>query len=373
VQRLLHHRAWFSQAKAAWEGWWEAFVATDAPVTEPVSAGDDLSNSLESWTTHLNRLSDVTVEAEPYRLGAEALRKAWKYGKDAREIEIDLAVRQDVADAIEPLKALGSLGESVVREAILGLSDRMQCILDRTLIADKAQFQEAKYNKKEGVTVRAAVSENVLIDATSIANASWLRAVLWAFIFALREEAIEQAGHDALPFMAFDDPQATFDDQHRHRWSQQIASLQNGPGRVQVVLATHDQNFLELIKTSGVSGRVALLSPVGDDVGCISIYDGARLDKLWHRADLSKAADDARAYISAARVQIEAILRIMLRGEETSVNAVSAGFVLGDSRYKLEQLNGKKRPPWDKGATVKLIKALNKNLPAIRSRNVSSC
>ncbi|MER9756240.1 hypothetical protein NKJ46_22865 [Mesorhizobium sp. M0166] len=47
----------------------------------------------------------------------------------AREIELDLAVKLDIADAIESLKALGSLGESVVREAILGIFDGMQAFL----------------------------------------------------------------------------------------------------------------------------------------------------------------------------------------------------------------------------------------------------
>lgn len=372
AEQLLRRRSWFAQTKADWEAWWaERVEVPEAPdaVGEPEERA--LDKPPESWTTHLDRLANATITAEPYRLGAEALRKAWKAGKDAREVELELAIRQDVADAIEPLKLLGSLGESVVREAILDLSDRMEKILAKTLVTDKVQFQEAKYNKKEGVTIRAEVSENILIDATSIANASWLRAVLWAFIFALREEAVEQLGIDAFPIMVFDDPQTTFDDQHRHRWSQQIASLQNGPGEVQVVLVTHDQNFLELIKVSGVSGRIALLSSAGEDIGHISIYDGALLEKQWRIAATSRSPADAQAYLSAARVQVETVLRIMLRGEEANINAVTSGFVLGDSRAKLEWLYDRRRTPWDQPATNELTKALNKDLAAIKHLEIS--
>lgn len=372
AQNLLRRRSWFLDVRSDWEDWWQQQVGVgEADEQADAGAEGSLAVSAETLTSHLDRLATATLTAEPYRLGAEALRKAWKSGKEAREIELELAIRQEVADAIEPLKSLGSLCESVVREAILDLSDRMEKILSRTLISEKVKFQEAKYGKKEGVTIRAEVSENILIDATSIANASWLRAVLWAFIFSLREEAVEQLGVDAFPIMVLDDPQTTFDDEHRLRWSQQISSLQSGDGKVQVLLVTHDQNFVELIKVSGVEGRLALLSSAGGDVKHISIYDGALLEKLWQRADTSKTPDDARAYINAARIQVETVLRIMLRGEEADVNAVGTGFVVGDSRAKLEWLNTKKRSPWDQPAVNDLTKALNKDLPAIKYLEMS--
>lgn len=372
AQNLLRRRSWFLDARSDWEDWWQQQVGVDdAGDQSAVGDKESQAGSAETLTSHLDRLARATVTAEPYRLGAAALRKVWKSGKEAREIELELAIRQEVADAIEPLKSLGSLCESVVREAILDLSDRMEKILSRTLVSEKVKFQEAKYGKKEGVTIRAEVSDNILIDATSIANASWLRAVLWAFIFSLREEAVEQLGVDAFPVMVLDDPQTTFDDEHRLRWSQQISSLQSGDGKVQVLLVTHDQNFIELIKVSGVEGRLALLSSAGGDVKHISIYDGALLEKLWQRAATSKLPEDARAYINAARIQVETVLRIMLRGEDADVNAVGTGFVVGDSRAKLEWLNSKRRSPWDQPAINELTKALNKDVPAIKYLEMS--
>lgn len=371
IERLLGLRNWFSAARGDWQKWWDERVKVPASTDHLDPWPGKADPPIESWTTHLNRLSEALAKAEPYRLGAAALRRAWKNGKAAREIEAELAVRQEVADAIEPLKLLGSLVESEVRSTIEGLADRMQSTLKRTLISDKVQFETARYSKKEGVSVRAAVSENVLIDASLIVNASWMRAVLWAFIFAVREEAVEQLGADQFPVMVLDDPQATFDDQHRHRWSQQIASLQNGPGKVQVILATHDHNFLDLIRYSGVTGRSVLLSAAGKDTGHLSIFDGEQLEKLWAKAYNSKLDEDGRTYVSAARVQVETVLQIMLRGEEAGVAVVGDGFVIGKCRDKLEWLYNKGKPPWDKYSIANLVKALHKDLTAIKHMEMS--
>jgi hypothetical protein len=370
INRILDLKAWFDSNKKDWESWWEN-LCTSQPTENNTPETEQSFQSQERLAEHLERLSDALTKAEPYRLGASAMRRAWKHGSDARKIEIELKIRSDIADSIKPLKSLGSLAESEVRDTIDGLSSRMERILSQTLISEKVKFKSTHFSKKDGVTVRASVNENIHIDASTIANASWTRAVLWAFIFALREESVEQLGLDQFPVIVLDDPQATFDDQHRHRWSQQIASLQNGPGKIQVILATHDDNFIQLIRYSGVSGREALLSSAGPDTGHMTVFDGENLQKVWNKADDSKLDVDARVYISAARIQIEAILRIMLRGEEAGLTSVSTGFVIGESRNKIEWLISKGKAPWDKGPFLKLTKLLNKNLTAIKHLEMS--
>ncbi|MGR9392165.1 hypothetical protein ACU8OL_04080 [Rhizobium leguminosarum] len=370
AKALVDLRSWFSGAKGEWQAWWEQRVLPP-PAAQNEQSPVPADTASENWTAHLARLSEALAKAEPYRLGAAALRRAWKNGKAAREIEIELTVRQEVADSIGPLKSLGSMVEAEVGRAINDLTDRMEATLKRTLISDRVQFNTAKYNKKEGVSVRASVSENVLVDASLIVNASWMRAVLWAFIFAIREEAVEKLGVDQFPLMVLDDPQATFDDQHRHRWSQQIAALQNGPGKVQVILATHDHNFLDLIRYSGVTGRSALVSAVGNDTGHLTIFDGEQLEKLWRKAEESRLDEDGRAYISAARVQVETVLQIMLRGEESGVAIVGEGFAIGKCRDKLEWLYNKGTPPWDKHSIAGLVKVLQKGLSPIKHMEMS--
>lgn len=371
IQHLVRLRNCFKIARGDWVKWWNDLVESSAQNDQVDLGNAPAYLSSENWMSHLSRLSEALEKAEPYRLGAGALRRAWKSGRNARQIEVELEVRQDVADAIAPLKLLGSLAESEVRTAIDGLAERMQSILNKTLISDRVQFETAKFSKKEGVTVRASVSQNLLVDASLIVNVSWMRAVLWAFIFALREEAVEQIGNDQFPVIVLDDPQATFDDQHRHRWSQQIASLQNGPGNVQIIMATHDHNFVDLIRYSGVVGRSALLSAAGPDVGHLSIFDGEKLEKLWATADAGRSNEDGRNYMSAARVQVETVLQIMLRGEEAGVAVVGDGFVIGKCRDKLEWLHGRGKPPWEKYSIQNLVKHLQKDLPAIKHLEMS--
>jgi hypothetical protein len=138
----------------------------------------------------------------------------------AAEIEKELKRRDAIVERLMSLKNLGPLAESVAREAIEGLSDRIAELLKRIHLTEQLQFHDARLHRKEGFVVRGGFVPGLRIDATLVANTSWLRAVLWAFIFALREEALDQIGIDPFPLLVFDDPQATFDAEHRHRWAQ---------------------------------------------------------------------------------------------------------------------------------------------------------
>lgn len=116
--------------------------------------------------------------------------------------------------------------------------------------------------------MRGAVGPKLRIDATLIANTSWLRVVLWAFLFALREEGVEQIGSDPFPLLVFDDPQSTFDSDHRHRWAQYVAS--------------------------GVAGRQAMIAGVGPDLGYVgylrvnhSTANGQKRKRLIHRRQVA--------------------------------------------------------------------------------------
>jgi len=68
--------------------------------------------------------------------------------------------------------------------------------LGEILIAEQLQYQRTALDRKEGLIVQAGSSPDLRIDATLVANTSWLRAVLWSFVFALREEAVEHFGAD---------------------------------------------------------------------------------------------------------------------------------------------------------------------------------
>src|SRR5262249_41093984 len=156
----------------------------------------------------------------------------------------ELNRRKEIAECLVPLKSLGPFAESIAREAIEGLSGRISALVKQIHLSEQFQFHDARLDRREGLIVRGAIVPTLRIDATLVANTSWLRAVLWAFIFALREEGIEQIGSDPFPLFIFDDPQSTFDSTHRRRWAQYIASLQAGPSKAQILIVTYDESFL---------------------------------------------------------------------------------------------------------------------------------
>ncbi|MDH2406044.1 hypothetical protein QCM77_40105 [Bradyrhizobium sp. SSUT18] len=96
-----------------------------------------------------------------------------------------------------------------------------------------------------------------------VANTSWLRAILWAFVFALREETIEAAGSNPMPLVLLDDPQVTFDPRNKRKWAQEIARLANAgptdPFGMHLIITTHERQFFQfLVDEHLLSGQQGL-------------------------------------------------------------------------------------------------------------------
>jgi len=365
IQRAIGLTEWYREESSAWLLWWEQATSTVSSIQAVDAEGDAklaLGESEESLSQHLTRLSDAVAKAKPYRSAAESMRSAWTAGKAVTRIEKELDQREKIADLIAPLKQLVSLSQAVARDAIGDLSDRIGKILNRIQLTEQLRYHDAQLSKKEGIVVFGSFGSAMRIDATLIANTSWLRAVLWAFTFALREEAVEQFGADLLPLLVFDDPQATFDAEHRHRWTQYVASLQHGPSSVQVILTTYDEMFLELIKIDGITGRQAMCAAAGPELGHIGIFEGESLDRKWQETLKENTPKAAREYMSAARVYVEGLLRLMLRGEDPGVST----FVIGQSREKLRQLHQAAVTPWNRSEFKKLAGALGSGIPTIK-------
>jgi hypothetical protein len=260
------------------------------------------------------------------------------------------------------LKQLGNLAEAQARDAITELSGRISAIHSATYIVDRLKFQEASFDKKTGLTVRGQLGENIRIDATLIANTSWLRGILWAFIHALREEAVDQIGGDVFPVIMLDDPQQTFDSEHRTRWAEQIAKLQKTAPGVQILLTTHDDQFLSQLGLLGITGRNALICSAGEEFGHITILEGDRLDRDWTAANQGKTPAMAKGYIAAVREFVEGILKLMLRGIDPSIPTA----VMGACREKISELHEHGIEPWNRSAFKGLVSALAKGRKEIK-------
>lgn len=372
IERLLGLAAWFRANSGQWSAWWQSLAASEEPKQADIALPKETRSvseekSPERLSAHLLRLSDALAKTEPYRKAAEAMRTAWKSGKVAAEIERELKRRDAIAESLMPLKNLGPLAESVAREAIEGLSDRISKLLKQIHLTEQLQFHDARLHRKEGLVVRGGFVPDLRIDATLIASTSWLRAVLWAFLFALREEAVDQIGIDPFPLLVFDDPQSTFDAEHRHRWAQYIASLQSGPSKAQMILTTYDEMFLELIRVDGVTGRQAMIAAAGADLGHVGIFEGESLDRKWSETQVVKTPKAGCDYMNAVRIYVEGLLRLMLRGEDAAVSS----FVMGQSREKIHQLNTAGIAPWNRQEFKRLVGVLDKSLAPIKHMEIA--
>ncbi|MEO8909789.1 MAG: ATP-binding protein [Gemmatimonadaceae bacterium] len=330
--RFLSIADWATKNQAQWNQWWDDLTGlTLKPVPQDRFAGK------------LDKLDNAMGASIPYRHAAKGLRDAWRIGQTIDLIEVEQKRRQDIADELEPLKALRRFAESETRNAIEGLSARMVSMLDSIYITDKLKFHSTHSDKKTGVTVRGGFGPELRIDASLVANASWMRALLWSFLFAVRQEAVQQLGEDRLPLLVLDDPQATFDVAHQHRWAQYIIALQAAPTSVQVILATYDESFLAQLSSLNVSGRRAYLAAAATDTGCLSLVEGDALNRAWTKARAMGTPDAAQAFIGRARIHVETMLKVMLRGE-----ADTRTLTLGKLRDKIKELNKSRVTPWNR-------------------------
>ena len=365
LEWLLALADWFEANSSGWKAWWMTHAAPAAmsPAESREEKGDACGTpQRESLRAHVSRLSDALATAEPYRTAAAAMRSAWTAGKTTAEIEMELRRRGEIANSLAPLKGLGSLCEAVAREAIDGLSGRIAKMLNRIHLTEKLRFRSARLERKEGLIVRGEFGPELRIDATLVANTSWLRAVLWAFLFSLREEAVEQLGSDPFPLLVFDDPQSTFDAQHRHMWARYVVSLQSSPSKTQLLLTTYDENFLDLIKADGIAGRQALIGAAGSDGKHVAIFEGEALDREWAKALEVNSPKAAVSYMIAVREYAEGMLKLMLRGEDSDISKL----VLGSLRDRLSQFYKAQRAPWNQAAFKKLVGALEPGQPEVK-------
>jgi len=376
IERLVGLALWFGAHSRQWSQWWDNLSTAGTlnpayPDPREKDQGASGPNGSERLSVHLLRLSDALKTAEPFRKAAEAMRTAWKRGKTGAAIEKELGCREAIVKSLTPLKNLGPLAGAIAREAIEGLSSRIANLLKQIHLTEQLRFGDARLHRKDGIIIRGGFVPDLCIDATLVANTSWLLAVLWAFLFALREEAVEQLEGDPFPILIFDDPQSTFDSEHRHRWTRYIASLQSGPSNVQIVLATCDEMFLDLIKVDGVTGRQALIAAAGPELGHVGIFEGDSLVRKWSKTRASKTPQAGREYMGSVREYVEGLLRVMLRGQAAAVMAVGSGFVLGDSRERIQHLNAKGIAPWDREEFKCLVKILHKDNSPIKHMEIA--
>jgi hypothetical protein len=142
-----------------------------------------------------------------------------------------------------------------------------------------------------------------------------------------------------------------------------VVSLQADPTKIQVILTSHDEAFIRLIKVSGVSGRDAMIVSAGKEFAHITVLEGEHLEREWVNASTLGTPKAAQDYMNAARIYVEGMLKLMLRGEISAPDT----YVLGSCRERISILHkhGGGVSPWNRSEMGNLVAALDKRKPQI--------
>lgn len=333
-----------------------------------------IANENSEWPTaslegKLQTLENAIAESDPLDKIAKHLDKAKKAANDWQIINDVQKVRETIAEAAKPLKELQKLVDCETHRTILTLSDRVSAILDEIQLKDRFSFESTAMSKK-AVTVEGSFADGMKINAALVANSSWLRALLWAFIFALREQAIADTGMNDFPLMVLDDPQTTFDPKNERKWAEKIVKDANADhNSLQLFVVTHNRRFYNIIcETCGFNGQKGMMARPSSSSKVAHIINGTFLDRQFDKASKDGDDEEGYLYVKGVRGYCEDLLRIMLRPESYEIS----GDTLGKLCTLLTNLHDNHVDPFNRKVFQKLIRLLNeKTVPQIKIINAA--
>lgn len=232
-------------------------------------------------------------------------------------------VRESIAEALVPLKDLRLLVAAQTAGSISALADRMKQILARIHFKERLSFEDAALAKK-AVHLTGSFDPGIRVDASVVANSSWLRAILWAFVLAVREQAIIDAGANPFPLMVLDDPQTTFDPRNKRKWAEEIARLGKAEPTdimgAQILAITHERQFFQmLVNSEKLPGQQGLVVRLCDTSKVATIIYGDSLSSAFSDAQATNDDQKGHAYVQKVCIYLEDLLKIMLRAEDPDV------------------------------------------------------
>ena len=373
VQELQEHLINLYRVSAL-SAWWslnrnQFISAWDNLVGIPDADSEWPADSLEG---KLQTLENAIAGSDPLDKIAKHLAKAKKAAEDWQTINDIQKVREVIAEAVKPLKDLQKLVDCETHRTIVTLSDRVSTILDEIRLKDRFSFKNTTMLKK-AVTVEGSFADGMKIDAALVANSSWLRALLWSFIFAMREQTITDTGMNSFPLMVLDDPQTSFDPKNKRRWAAKIVGIANADvsdvNGLQLFLVTHERQFYDIIcETCELVGQNGMMAGPTSSSKVAHIVNGTFLVRQFAKASRDQDDEDGYRYVQQVRIYCEDLLRIMLRPESYEIS----GDTLGKLCQLLAKLHADHIDPFNRSVFQSLLKLLNeKTAPEIKIINAS--
>lgn len=350
VKRIIALVDWWSEHRNVFVTSWLTLLG------EQDGSGTWSVDSLEGMLTKLEEAND---KAEPLDRIAKHLNDAKEAAAKYEEINAVQKMREEIAAALEPLKELKNLVDAETHRSIQSLSGRVSEILKEIRLKDRFDFESTELEKRQ-VAVHGRFSDDYKIDATLVANASWIRSILWAFVFAMRGEVIEDQGGCSFPLVVLDDPQLTFDPKNKRKWAEKLIGMANAPATdphgIQLFLVTHERQFFDILtETCSLNGEKGLIARLHGASGVTQILNGTRLERRYSDAKDEDSDDKAYEYVREVRVYCEDLLRIMLRPESYKITGDTLGGLLGLlTTYQKDHV-----APFNRPAFKKLTSLLN--------------
>lgn len=310
IEHLAHLVNWWDTNRAAFRDAWASLRGTkDGSGEFPIDSLEGKLHALETSLEKATPLDDI----------AKALNSAAAEAVKWHAIHLKQKEREEVATALEPLKDLRTLVTIETADSISALSTRMRAVLDRIHFRERLSFADAALGKK-AVNIAGCFHGGILIDASAVANTSWLRAILWAFVIALREETLETLASNPFPLLVLDDPQVSFDQRNKRKWAEEIARIANAewsaPQAAQLILTTHERQFFQfLVNLESLKGQQGLVVSLNSASNVTTVINGTSLSQSFNAALKNNDDKLAHSYIMEVRTYCEDLLRIMLRSE----------------------------------------------------------
>lgn len=320
----------------------------------------------------LQTLEDAIAGSDPLDKIAKQMTAAKEAAESWTTIQLVQQTRIEIAAALEPLKGLQQLVDCETHRTVVTLKARVTAILDDIRLKDRLSFKDTNMAKK-GVTVEGGFADGMQIDAAFVANSSWLRALLWAFIFALREQSIADVGGNIFPLMVLDDPQTTFDPKNKRKWAAKIVGTANidptDANGMQLFLTTHERQFYDIVcETCELAGQEGKMAGPTSTSKVAHVVNGTFLDRQFSKASVDQDDEEGYRYVLAVRVYCEDLLKIMLRPESYEIS----GDTLGKLCELLSKLKSDDVSPFNRSAFEKLVNLLNEqSKPEIKIINAS--
>lgn len=314
MERVVALVSWWHPHRQQFASGWKELKGVAA------EGGDFPPASLEG---KLASLEAALEKASPLDDLAKALNDAATEAHKWLPIHQKQKVREAIAVALDRLKDLRLLVATETASSISSLSGRMKAVLERIHFRERLSFEDAALSKKT-VQLAASFDHGIRIDASVVANSSWLRAILWAFVLALREQAIETAGTNPFPLMVLDDPQVTFDPRNKRKWAEELSRLGNADPAsreaAQLLVITHQRQFFQmLVNSEKLTGQQGLVVRLCDTSKVATIIYGDCLARAYDEAVASNDDEKGHNYVLKVRTYCEDLLKIMLRAEGPDV------------------------------------------------------